>query len=493
MENQPFIEVHQLQKVYHTLGGDLMALKGLDAQVNRGEYVAVIGKSGSGKSTFINMLTGIDRPTAGEIWIGGKPLHTLSENEMAAWRGRNLGIVFQFFQLLPILTLLENVMIPMDLNGFYPPRERRERAMHLLARVGLADQARKLPAAVSGGQQQRAAIARALANDPPLIVADEPTGNLDSKTAEHIFGLFKELAAGGTTILMVTHDDDLAKRADRTIVISDGEVVNEYLVHALSEISHDQLVEVKRKARQAAYPPGATIVRQGEQGQEFFIILEGEVEVWLEHPSGKQLLVDHLRPGQYFGEAALVGNGLRGATVRAAADASVSLAVLDAASFTDLVGGSPALREKLAHLVDLRQIHTQVQKVSAIRLETLLDITQGLRAQTYAPGATIIQQSAIGNTFFIVLEGEVDVVLQQANGAEAVLSHLTGGQYFGEMALLGSGRRTATVRAGRARPVKVVELDHQAFNRLFGESEVFQGQVRQVSRERQAAVDRFIQ
>ncbi len=493
MENQAFIEVRRLQKVYQTPGGDLLALKGLDVQVNRGEYVAVIGKSGSGKSTFINMLTGIDRPTTGEIWIGGAAVHTLSENELAEWRGRQLGIVFQFFQLLPILTLLENVMIPMDLNGLYPPRERRERALQLLARVGLADQARKLPAAVSGGQQQRAAIARALANDPPLIVADEPTGNLDSKTAEQIFELFKELAAGGKTILMVTHDDDLAKRADRTIVIADGEVVNEYLVRALSEISHDQLVEVKRKAQQVVYPPGATIVRQGEQGKEFFIILEGEVEVWLEHPSGKQLLVDRLRPGQYFGEAALVGDGLRTATVRAAADAGVSLAVLDVASFTDLVGGSPALREKLAHLVDLRQIHNQVQMVSAIRMETLLDITQDLRAQTYPPGATIIQQGAIGNTFFIILEGEVDVVLQQANGSEVELNHLTGGQYFGEMALLSSGRRTATVRVGRARPLKAVELDHAAFKRLFGESEVFKEQVRRLSRERQSAVDRFVQ
>ncbi len=492
MENQAFIDVRRLQKVYRTPGGDLLALKGIDVQVNRGEYVAVIGKSGSGKSTFINMLTGIDRPTTGEIWIGGAAVHTLSENQMARWRGRQLGIVFQFFQLLPILTLLENVMIPMDLNGLYPPRERRERALQLLARVGLTDQARKLPAAVSGGQQQRAAIARALANDPALIVADEPTGNLDSKTAEQIFDLFKELAASGKTILMVTHDDDLAKRADRTIVIADGEVVNEYLVRALSEINHDQLVEVKRQAQQAAYPPGATIVRQGEQGEDFFIILEGEVEVWLEHPSGKQLLVDRLRPGQYFGEAALVGNGLRTATVRAAADTPVSLAVLDTASFTDLVAGSPALREKLAHLVDLRQIHNQVQMVSAIRIETLLAITRDLRAQTYPPGATIIQQSALGNTFFIVLEGEADVFLQQANGAEVALNRLTTGQYFGEMALLGSGRRLATVRAGHSQPLKVVELDQPTFDRLFVESDVFKEQIRQLGRERQAVVDRFV-
>ena len=491
MEHPSFIDVRLLQKVYRTLGGDMLALKDIDVQVNRGEFVAVIGKSGSGKSTFINMLTGIDRPTAGEIWIGGKAVHRLSENEMAEWRGRNLGIVFQFFQLLPILTLIENVMIPMDLNGLYHPRERRERAMQLLARMGLADHARKLPAAVSGGQQQRAAIARALANDPPLIVADEPTGNLDSKTAEQIFDLFRELAAGGKTILMVTHDDDLAKKADRTIVVADGEVVNEYLVRALSEISQDQLVEVKRKAKQVVYPPGATIVRQGEEGKEFYIILEGAVEVWLEHPGGKQMPVDRLRQGQYFGEMALVGGGLRSATVRATADGGASLAVLDAASFADLVGESRALRETLAQIVDMRLIRNQVQALSALGLEALVEFTKGLQAQTFPPGATIIQQGAIGNAFFIILDGEADVIVQKPGGAEAVLNHLRSGQYFGEMALLGSGRRTATVRASRAGPLKAVELDRDAFNRMIAESEQFKDQVGQLSRERQAMIDRF--
>src|SRR6185436_13219587 len=205
---QPLIEIKNLRKVYKTPAGDFTAVNGISLDVQRGEFVAVIGKSGSGKSTFINMITGIDRPTSGEITIDGAPVHSFSEAQMAAWRGRHLGIVFQFFQLFPTLTLIENIILPMELNNLYSKRERQERAMHLLQMVEMADQAHKLPSTISGGQQQRVAIARALANDPPQIVADEPTGNLDSKTAAKIFSLFEELVASGKTILMVTHDSD---------------------------------------------------------------------------------------------------------------------------------------------------------------------------------------------------------------------------------------------------------------------------------------------
>ncbi len=193
----------------------------------------MVGKSGSGKTTLINMIAGIDRPTGGEIWVGGTAVHSLSEGQMAVWRGRNIGIVFQFFQLLPTLTLIENVMLPMDFGGMVAPRQRRERALHLLDLVGIADHARKLPSAVSGGQQQRAAIARALANDPPLIVADEPTGNLDSKTAEDVFSLFERLVTQGKTFVIVTHDVGLAKRVHRTVVISDGEIYNGEVARAV--------------------------------------------------------------------------------------------------------------------------------------------------------------------------------------------------------------------------------------------------------------------
>jgi putative ABC transport system ATP-binding protein len=217
--------LNNVAKSYATAAGQFLALKRVNLEVQSGEFVAVVGKSGSGKSTLINMITGIDRPTGGEVIVAGTPVHTLSENQIARWRGRNVGVVFQFFQLLPTLTVLENVMLPMDFCNMYTPSERRRRGLHLLEQVDLADQANKLPTAISGGQQQRAAIARAMANDPPIIIADEPTGNLDSRTADSVFELFSQLVNSGKTILMVTHDDDLAHRVTRTVTIADGEIV----------------------------------------------------------------------------------------------------------------------------------------------------------------------------------------------------------------------------------------------------------------------------
>jgi ABC-type lipoprotein export system ATPase subunit len=288
--NPTLIDIKNLVKVYKTPAGDFTAVKGIDVEVQTGEFVAIIGKSGSGKSTFINMITGIDRPTSGEIIIGGAPLHAFDEAQMAAWRGKNLGIVFQFFQLFPTLTLLQNVILPMELNGLYEKKERRERAMHLLEKVEMADQANKLPSTISGGQQQRVAIARSLANDPPLIVADEPTGNLDSRTAAKIFSLFEDLVSSGKTILMVTHDSDLARRVDRTILISDGEIVNEYLVRALSTLTQDQLVDVARRIKPQNFPANASIVRQGEPGDKFYILLNGRADVSLNEPGGGEVV-----------------------------------------------------------------------------------------------------------------------------------------------------------------------------------------------------------
>jgi putative ABC transport system ATP-binding protein len=221
------IELRRIEKTFQTAAGIFSALNGVDLNVCSGEFVAIVGKSGSGKSTLTNMLTGVDRPTSGEIWVGDIAVHRLTEEQMAVWRGRTLGVIFQFFQLLPTLTLVENVMLPMDFCNTYPARSRRARAMDLLNLVGLADEAAKLPSAVSGGQQQRAAIARALANDPPILVADEPTGNLDSKTADAVFQLFHRFVQQGKTVVMVTHDRDLARRVHRTVVIADGEVVDE--------------------------------------------------------------------------------------------------------------------------------------------------------------------------------------------------------------------------------------------------------------------------
>ncbi len=219
------IELRGVSKAYDVAAGKFLALKNVDMQVGAGEFVAVVGKSGSGKSTLINMITGIDSPTSGEIFVASTPVHNLDQEQLAVWRGRNVGVVFQFFQLLPTLTVSENIILPMDFCGVIPARERKERALALLEKVGIVEQADKLPSDLSGGQQQRAAIARALANDPPIIVADEPTGNLDSHTSDAVMQLFSELADEGKTVVMVTHERDLTRFFTRSITLADGAII----------------------------------------------------------------------------------------------------------------------------------------------------------------------------------------------------------------------------------------------------------------------------
>ena len=223
------IDLRAVTKTYESDAGPCHALRGIDLQVRSGEFVAVVGKSGSGKSTLINLITGIDRATSGELYVAGTPIHRLSEDRLAVWRGRAVGVVFQFFQLLPTLTVAENVMLPMDLSNSCRGREREDRAMRLLEAVEIADQAPKLPGNISGGQQQRVAIARALANDPPLVVADEPTGNLDSLTSQAVVSLFERLVERGKTVLMVTHDLELASRAGRLVQLADGLIIGDQL------------------------------------------------------------------------------------------------------------------------------------------------------------------------------------------------------------------------------------------------------------------------
>ena len=210
--SSPIVQVKDVIKRFHVGDGDVTILKGISLDIMPGEFVAIVGPSGNGKSTLLNMITGIDHPSEGQVIVTGQSVHTMTENELAIWRGEHLGIIFQFFQLLPALSLVKNVMLPMDLVKKLPRRERQARAMALLDTVGLADQAHKLPSQVSGGQQQRAAIARALANDPPLLLADEPTGNLDSTTAEDVFQLFLNLVAAGRTMVMATHSRTRASR-----------------------------------------------------------------------------------------------------------------------------------------------------------------------------------------------------------------------------------------------------------------------------------------
>jgi putative ABC transport system ATP-binding protein len=222
------VEMRDIYKDYEIGGQAIRVLNGIDLCVATGEFLAIVGPSGNGKSTLLNMITGIDRPTMGEVIVSGRPIHRLSEDELAGWRAAHLGIVFQFFQLLPSLNLQQNLILPMDFAGVIPRRERRARAMELLELVGLVDQAHKLPSQVSGGQQQRAAIARALANNPPLLVADEPTGNLDSRTSDDILSLFLDLSLQGKTLIMVTHNSDIARQAPRRIEIVNGQITRDW-------------------------------------------------------------------------------------------------------------------------------------------------------------------------------------------------------------------------------------------------------------------------
>ena len=230
---QPIVEIKDVVKCFSVGDAKITILRGISFQVQPGEFVSIVGPSGNGKSTLLNMITGIDRPSSGEIIVTGQAVHKMSEDHLAAWRGEHVGIVFQFFQMLPALSLLDNVILPMELSGSrkYAPQQRRGRAEHLLETVGLADQKHKLPSQVSGGEQQRAAIARALANDPDLLVADEPTGNLDSRTSRDVFSLFAQVVGQGKTVLMVTHDKELAQRVPRIVEILDGRITRDECVN----------------------------------------------------------------------------------------------------------------------------------------------------------------------------------------------------------------------------------------------------------------------
>lgn len=224
-ETRPLIDLRNVVKTYNSLAGSVTALQGVDLQVFPGEFLVVTGKSGSGKTTLVNILTGLDRSTSGEIWVDGAPLHRFSTEKASRLRGRTMGVVFQSFELLPTLTVMQNVMLPMDFVRRFSVREQRQRALQLLEQVDIAEHARKYPTALSGGQQQRLAIARAMANDPAILVADEPTGSLDSATATAVIDLFADLVRQGRTVFLVTHDKDVAKRGSRILTLADGEII----------------------------------------------------------------------------------------------------------------------------------------------------------------------------------------------------------------------------------------------------------------------------
>ena len=359
---EPAIVLRDVYKVYENAAGKFTVLNGVDMQLNYGQFVSIVGKSGSGKSTLLNMITGIDHPTRGDVLVANSHIYTLSESKRALWRGREVGIVFQFFQLLPMLTLLENTMLPMDYTNAIPASQREKRALELLRMVGLAKQADKLPASVSSGQQQSAAIARALANDPPIIVADEPTGNLDSKSADIIIDLFDELADRGKTIALVTHDSSLTRRTDQTVIIADGEIIDKTVAAALPMLDHPQLLQVTQHAQRRTVQPGETILRQGEPVENFYMVVDGHVEIMLTGPSGRRTSLARLGPGQFFGEVELLRGGDSIASVCAAGDQPVELAIIPRRMFADLISGSRIAEETMAEVVEERVAENTAQR-----------------------------------------------------------------------------------------------------------------------------------
>ncbi|MDH5605343.1 MAG: ATP-binding cassette domain-containing protein [Anaerolineae bacterium] len=352
-KDYPAILLRDVNKVYESPAGKFVALKSVDMQLNYGQFISIVGKSGSGKSTLINMITGIDHPTSGEVIVGNEHIYDLTESQRSLWRGRNMGVVFQFFQLLPTLTLLENTTLPMDYCSVYPYQERSDRAMELLIRVGLENHAHKLPGSVSSGQQQSAAIARALANDPSIILADEPTGNLDSRSANAILDLFEELSEDGKTVLIVTHDPAITKRTDQTVILSDGEIIDSTVARALPQLSHPQMLAASHQAKKQSFAPHEIILRQGERVDHFSMIVEGEVEIIVNVENGGELSLAALGPGQFFGEVELTQGGSSIAGVRASAHGA-SIALLPRKSFFELIDGSPLTRSRLTEIAEKR-------------------------------------------------------------------------------------------------------------------------------------------
>ncbi|MBN1122613.1 MAG: cyclic nucleotide-binding domain-containing protein [Anaerolineae bacterium] len=485
MEPRTLIELRQVLKVYETPAGGFTALKNVDLTVNAGEFVAVIGKSGSGKSTLINMITGIDRPTLGEVIIGNVPIHTLNEDQMAAWRGRSLGVIFQFFQLLPTLTVLENVMLPMELRQTYPPHERKERALQLLEIVDLADQAHKFPAAISGGQQQRVAIARALANDPDVLVGDEPTGSLDSKTADSIFQLFETLVSQGKTVLVVTHDRELAGRIPRVVFINDGEIADQYVAEALPLMTQQELAQVSSQLEPVQYGPGEVIVRQGDPADFFYIIIRGEANVYIDHPSGKEVKVGRLETGQYFGEMGLMEGGTRTATVRVPDDGELVAMQLDREHFTNLVSNSDLTRDQLLHLMRKRAMEIQVgEALPNLRTIEFRNLLLAAKAVTFSPGEVVFRQDDPADAFYIVVQGTAEVLMHQPGGQDAEVRKLEAGEFFGEAGLMEGGTRSATIRAGGDAELVTMRLSREDFTEMISSSAMTRDQIMEMMRTR---------
>lgn len=347
------VELRAVIRGFNTPAGYLTALKGVSLRVEPGELVAIVGKSGCGKSVLLNLLAGFDRPTSGQVIVNGTALESLDDDARARWRGRNVGLLPQTIQLFGSLNVLQNVQLALELVGLFPPAERDERAREALSQVGMLNYLETRPAHLSAGQRKRVALAQSLANDPPLLLADEPTGSLDSARAEALFRLFGRLVEAGKTIVMATHDHELASRARRAVVLSDGELVSQYVTSALPSLDLVQLNAAAARLKPIRFGPGQTVVRQGERADRFFIITAGEAQVLLERPDGAPVQVATLRAGEYFGEIALLRGGRRTATVRAA-EAGLDVVALGKEVFGNLLDRSVPTREGLDGAIRLR-------------------------------------------------------------------------------------------------------------------------------------------
>lgn len=351
---EAIIEMRGIVKIFSNAAGEFTVLKGVDLMIDRGEFVSIVGKSGSGKSTLLNMITGIDHPTDGRVIVNHNDIYSgVSESARSKWRGKNLGIVFQFFQLLPMLTLLENVMLPMDYVDLYDFDERPKRALELLKLVGLEKFANKLPVLVSTGQQQLAAIARAMACDPPLLIADEPTGNLDTRSADTIIEIFEHFVEQGKTIVMVTHDPSLTSRTHRNIIISDGELIDETISRSLPQLRHRHMLEFTKLAQRRIYQPKETILSRDEQVSHFFMIRKGDVEVVLQKPRSRETLLSKLGVHEYFGDIELLRGGRSIANVRAG-NSPVEVLMIPRQDFSRVMEESPITVEAVSKIVQKR-------------------------------------------------------------------------------------------------------------------------------------------
>lgn len=350
---KPLIQLKGIQKTYVNAAGSFTALKDINLDFYQGEFVGVIGKSGSGKSTLVNMITGIDRPTQGQVLVENVDIHAMQESKQARWRGLNLGVVFQFFQLLPMLTLVENVLLPMDFCNKYTEAEREARAMDLLAMMGLEKDAHKLPGAVSGGQQQSAAIARALANDPPIIVADEPTGNLDARTADFVYDKFQSLANEGRTIIMITHDPEIEHRLSRTVLISDGEVINPLLAHSFHWMPHSVLRVCTDALEHRTYQNQQPLEVNGALSNTLILVESGRLQVRpADNSISAQTLI--LTPGDFLAGSQVSNNHLPGLSSVIAEGSGTQVAILPYPAFLQAANLYPEAQTQLQQQLKTR-------------------------------------------------------------------------------------------------------------------------------------------